>query len=165
MTSAEKHLDYSYGSMNNTSTTSTSRNSNSSSISNIIHHNNNYNIATEPGVCVISAEDGERMRQSYEDNLGIRMTLVVARMIEKAVADGLTVDEIILAIEETGFAPSPSPWYLRKILENWLATGVTISKARHQNTPNGTRIGWWRTRNASLRAANAWQGEEDEEMK
>lgn len=136
--------------------------STNSRTSSIIHHDNNHNIDTEPGVCIISAEDGERIRQSYEDNVGIRMTLVVARMIEQAVKDGLTVEEVILAIEETGFAPSPSPHYLRAILRHWTETGLTISKAQHWNRPNGSRVTWWQTRNGAMRSANAWKGEEED---
>ena len=161
MTYEEQKQGYSCGSMNSTSSTS-SRTSSSSISSTIIHnnYNNNY-IDTDPGVCMITAEDGERIRESYEDNLGIRMTLVVARMIEQAVKDGLTVDEVILAIEETGFAPSPSPYYLRAILKHWTETGLTISKVNHWNRPNGSRVTWWQTRNGNMRSANAWKGEED----
>ena len=105
------------------------------------YNNNTNNDTPEPGV--LSPEDGERMREAYEDNIGRPMTLAVASMIEKALAHGLTVDEIIMAIEETGFARDPSPWYLRAILEHWAATGVTVSKARHEIRANrGVR--WWR---------------------
>jgi len=64
-------------------------------------------------------------------------------MIEKAFANGLEANEIIMAIEETGFAPQPSPWYLKKILENWVTNGVTVSKIRHLVSAN-RGLPWWR---------------------
>lgn len=94
------------------------------------NHNNNNNYHTEPGVSFITAEDGERICSAYTENIG-PLTASVAHMIESFVSQGLTVDNIILAIEETGFAPRPSAYYLRAILRNWARDGVTVTKARH----------------------------------
>ena len=80
------------------------------------HNNNNYNIAHGAGRVPLSPDQTERIRDAYTDNIG-PMTGAVARMIETAIDHGLTVKEVIEAIEETGFAPRPSPWYLKKILE------------------------------------------------
>ena len=94
------------------------------------YYNNNYNINTEPGVFILSAEDGERICTAYTENIG-PMTAAVANMILSFLQKSLTVDNIVLAIEETGFAPRPSAYYLRAILRNWAQFGVTASKARH----------------------------------
>lgn len=116
----------------------------------IQNHNNNYisNGAgrVQPGRPVrATPADFERIRETYADNIGT-MTAAIGRMIERALDHGLTVDEICMAIEETGFAPRPTAWYLRAILEAWAENGVTISKIRHQVKANaGTR--WWRDEN------------------
>ena len=95
------------------------------------YHNNNYNnIDTEPGV-LISPEDGERIAQSYHRNIG-NLTGAVASFITQAVASGLTVANILEAIEITGFAPRPSAAYLRAILRNWIRDGVTTSQIKYQ---------------------------------
>ena len=91
----------------------------------------------------ISPEDGERLREAYEENLNMPITGAVAQMIENAVSHGLTVDEVIMAMEETAFAPKPTPWYLRAILQRWALTGVTVSKARHEIYAN-RGVKWWR---------------------
>lgn len=76
---------------------------------------NNYNIPHGTGR-FLSPEQCESIRQAYVDNISDTMTGAVARMIEDAFKHGLEADEIVMAIEETGFAPRPSPWYLKKIL-------------------------------------------------
>lgn len=104
---------------------------------------NNYNnIHTEPGV-LFTCEDLERIKDAYVDNISDRLTGAIAAMIEKAMHAGLTADEIIMAIEETGFAPYPSPRYLQKILENWAMNGVTVSRILHEVSANKASP-WWK---------------------
>ena len=107
------------------------------------HDYNNYNNNIPHGTGrFMTAEECEAIREAYTDNIG-PLTGAVARMIERAFDHGLTAAEIQMAIEETGFAPRPSPYYLKAILENWVETGVTISKIRHEVASNqGSK--WWK---------------------
>lgn len=90
-------------------------------------------------------EDSDRIREAYEDNVAERMTQAAANIIEHAYQEGLEVEEIIMAIEETGLAPSPSPYYLRAILRNWLVNGRITSRARHYSEGHkARRIAWWK---------------------
>ena len=103
------------------------------------HHDyNNYNISHGAGR-FMNPEQCEAIREAYVDNI----TGAVAKLIEQAFDAGLTVDEIVMAIEETGLAPRPSPYYLRAILKNWAETGVTVSKLQHEVHVN-TAMKWWR---------------------
>lgn len=88
-------------------------------------------------------EDGDRILEAYLDNICDRMTSAVAHMLENAYIAGLEVDEIIMAIEETAFAPHPSPRYLRAVLKDWIEKGYTESKIRHYAASNNTRVCWW----------------------
>ena len=105
------------------------------------NYNNNY-IDTGAGR-VWLPEEGERIKEAYCDNISDRMTQAAASLIEKAYQAGLTVDEIIMAIEETGLAPSPSPYYLKAILSNWAENGVTVSRLRHYVAANKANP-WWK---------------------
>ena len=89
-------------------------------------------------------EDGERICQAYLDNVADSMTRSVACIIENAYNAGLTVDEIIMAIEETGLAPHPSPRYLQAILKNWIECGYTVCRARFYSETNNSRVAWWK---------------------
>lgn len=117
---------------------------NSNTISHDYYYNNNY--TTQPGVSqekCLSAEDCETIKQAYLNNISDTMSMAVANMLEKAYEHGLTVDEIVMAIEETGFAKDPTPWYLRKILENWAENGVSFSRIRHTYGKNKA-VPWWK---------------------
>jgi hypothetical protein len=91
---------------------------------NRINNNNKYNnniiiiSDTHPGVS-ISPEDGERIVTAYTANIAPQLTAAVAAMIEEHIARGLTVDDVLDAINRTGFAPRPSPAYLRAVLRNY----------------------------------------------
>ena len=91
----------------------------------------------------MTPENCEAILTAYQENISETMPGAVAHMIENAFKHGLEADEIVMAIEETGFAPKPSPWYLRKILENWVENGVTVSKLRHTIKPN-RGLPWWK---------------------
>ena len=86
----------------------------------------------------LSPEDGERIRDEYLDNIG-PMTSAAANMIENFFAEGIEVEEIIMAIHDTGLASRPSAYYLRAILQNWITQGVTRSRAHNYSTINR----WW----------------------
>ena len=91
---------------------------------------------------VLSDEDKNAILEAYLDNIG-DMTGAVAGVIERAFAAGIDAADIIMAIEDTGLAPRPSGLYLKRILDRWIETGVTVSRARdavHSN--NSTK--WWR---------------------
>lgn len=105
------------------------------------HNNYYYNIHGTGRF--LTAEDGQRIKEAYIDNISDHMTGAVANLITNAHSKGLTVDEIIMAIEETGFAPHPSPAYLRRILENWAENGVTVSKIKHLVSANRA-LPWWK---------------------
>lgn len=109
------------------------------------NYNNNYNNHTEPGVFMITADDAERICKAYNSAIGV-LNGTVAAMIESAVKGGLTVDNIIQAINETAFAPRPSAAYLRAILRNWLKNGVSCGNNRAAS-PAGS---WWQRSNPAL---------------
>ena len=71
----------------------------------------------------VSREDLEIIRNCYVDNIG-KMTAPVARMIEGKLAAGMQPAVICHAIEETGFAPRPSAYYLRAILSRFHDSGI-----------------------------------------
>lgn len=104
---------------------------------------NNYYYNTHGAGRFLTPEDGEAIKQAYLDNISDTMSGAVAHMLESAFKNGLTAKEIVMAIEETGFAPRPSPAYLRKILENWVTNGVTVSKIRHEVSAN-RGLPWWK---------------------
>ena len=106
-------------------------------------NNKDYYYNTHGAGRFMTPEDCERIKEAYLDNVSDRLTSAVAKMIEDAFKAGLTVDEIIMAIEETGFAPNPAPPYLRRILERWALFGVTVSRIRHERTENAAHP-WWR---------------------
>ena len=111
-------------------------------------HNYNYNnnYTTLPGVSqdkCLSPDDCELIKDAYCNNISDTMTMAVANIIEKAYENGITVDEIIMAIEDTGMARNPTPWYLKKILENWAESGVTFSRMRHKYGANHAKP-WWK---------------------
>lgn len=102
---------------------------------------NNNNILHGAGR-VLSDEDKEVLRECYNDNIG-EMTGAAAGVIERAFLAGIDVCDIIMAIEDTGLAPRPSGYYLKRILDRWIETGVTVSRARDKVKSNNSRK-WWR---------------------
>lgn len=102
---------------------------------------NNNNILHGSGR-VLSDEDKKILRECYNDNIG-DMTAAAADVIERAFLAGIDVCDIIMAIEDTGLAPRPSGYYLKRILDRWIETGVTVSRARDKVKSNNSRK-WWR---------------------
>lgn len=66
----------------------------------------------------------ELLQNYYSDNLGTAMPFPIADLVARAAKAGMTVEAVMLAIDETMFAPRPSPHYLRAILTRWLGAGV-----------------------------------------
>ena len=131
--------------MTNSRNTSNNTMTSTSKIITEDHYNNNY-YTTEPGVQqqrYMTPEDCESIKQAYLNNISDTMTAAVAHMIERAFNAGLTTDEIVMAIEDTGMAKFPSPWYLKKILETWAENGVTVSRIRNLIQPNRANP-WWK---------------------
>ena len=75
----------------------------------------------EPGV--FYEKDLEIIRCAYTVSIG-DMTVSVASMIERYLRIGMRPDVICHAIEETGFAPRPTPHYLRAILTRYAQSGI-----------------------------------------
>lgn len=113
------------------------------------NYNNNYNNNhTQPGVCIVSPEDTERICEAYTENIG-NLNAAIIGMIASAIEKGLTVENILMAIEETAFAPRPSAAYLRAILRNWCQYGVSVAKARHE-AQKDSMYSYWQRSNPAL---------------
>lgn len=105
------------------------------------YNNNYYNNPNGAGRALTEC-DQQLLKEAYCDNIGT-MTGAAAKLLESAFDSGLSVDELVMAIEETGLAPRPSAYYLKAILENWARNGVTVSKMRHQIKVNRA-MKWWK---------------------
>lgn len=95
-------------------------------------------IADLPGEQVM-----ERIAQSYRDNIAPQITKAAAVVIENALKNGMEPQTVIMAIEETGLASRPSPYYLRAILRNWAENGVVVSRV-YDSTGTTKGRPWWR---------------------
>lgn len=108
------------------------------------YYNNNY-IHTDPGVSLPGAEIMDQIAEAYRDNISDRITAVAAGVIEEALKHGMEPATVILAIEETGMASRPSPYYLAAVLRNWATNGVVFSRARGTGEVFTTAARpWWR---------------------
>ena len=105
----------------------------------------NNNIHTLPGVSrpLPPDEAMQLIADAYRANIGDTITQAAANLIEDALTHGMEPDTVILAIEETGLASRPSPYYLRAVLRNWAESGVTVSRARNRQGRTDARP-WWR---------------------
>ena len=74
---------------------------------------------TEPGVCTANPQDLEVIRTAYNGVCG-PLTAPIAHFIEKCLSAGMEPAVIVDAIERTGWARRPSPFYLRAILQRYL---------------------------------------------
>lgn len=114
------------------------------------HHQRDYNYYnynnTDPGVFpgkLPPAEAMDMIAEAYRANIGDRITRAAASIIEEALTHGMEPDTVVLAIEETGLASRPSPYYLRAILMNWAYSGVTVSRVRETQGITDARP-WWK---------------------
>lgn len=111
------------------------------------YYYNNYYYHTEPGVSVElpPAEVLEKIAKAYRENIAARITGMAAGIIERALKNGMEPATVILAIEETGMASRPSPYYLAAVLRNWAETGVVLSRSRGGADVTTTEARpWWR---------------------
>lgn len=113
------------------------------------HDNNNYNnIHTDPGVFSENAlppdEAMARIAEAYRENISPTITRVAAQLIEDALTHGMEPATVILAIEETGMAARPSPYYLRAILRHWAEFGVVFSKREGHMMGTTKAWPWWK---------------------
>lgn len=72
----------------------------------------------------LTPNDEEMLQEYYEDNFGSRMPYPIAGLIKRACALGMGPEVVCMAIDETMFAPKPSPHYLRAILNRWMQNGI-----------------------------------------
>lgn len=95
--------------------------------------------------------DLETIRDAYTVNIGA-MSVSVASMIERFLRIGMRPDVICHAIEETGFAPRPTPHYLRAILTRYAKSGILTMddvmrdenrRIGEQNQANNMRYQGW----------------------
>jgi hypothetical protein len=111
-------------------------------------------IDTEPGVC-ITPEDLERIRVRYEQMVGVGLTYFAANVIESAFKAGICPEAVLMAIDSTGAARSPSAQYLRAILSRWARSGIhTVDDVlRDQGAHDGAKAKWWEQKNPALNYA------------
>ena len=79
-----------------------------------------------------SPDQIELLQNYYEDNLGTKMPFPIAKLAIQAEKAGMQVETFMEAIDETMFAPRPSPYYLRAVVLRWLASGIlTVAQVAH----------------------------------
>lgn len=109
------------------------------------NYNTNTIITTRSQACsdLPGDEIMEKISEAYKANIGPMITQAAAIVIENALKAGMEPGTVIWAIEETGLAARPSPYYLRAVLRNWAETGVACSRVREDwKRTNG--MPWWR---------------------
>lgn len=111
------------------------------------HNYNNIIITTRNRACSSDELPGneimETIAESYRANIGPVITQAAALVIENALKNGMEPATVILAIEETGMASRPSPYYLRAVLRNWAEYGVVTSRVRDKWQTTQAKP-WWR---------------------
>lgn len=83
---------------------------------------------TEPGVLY----DLYRIKDAYNEVLG-PLNTIIGEYIDRIMKAGMETDVIINAIHETAWAKWPSPYYLRAILQRYLADGILTSAQLHHD--------------------------------
>ena len=110
------------------------------------YYYNNNTITTRTQACskeLPGDEIMEKIAEAYKANVGPVITQAAASVIENALKAGMEPSTVIWAIEETGLAARPSPYYLRAVLRNWAEWGVATSRAREDwKRTNG--MPWWK---------------------
>lgn len=86
----------------------------------------------------------EQIAEAYRANVSETVTRAAAGIIERALSSGMEPATVILAIEETGLASRPSPYYLSAVLRNWAERGVVVSRARDIGVKVTDARPWWR---------------------
>ena len=117
------------------------------------YYNNNYPAraracaregvgATKQETELPPSEIMEKIAEAYKANINRMISKAAAGIIERALTSGMEPQTVILAIEETGMASRPSPYYLSAVLRNWAEYGVVTSKAHGEWTTTEARP-WW----------------------
>ena len=113
--------------------------------------NNYYNNTTRGRACsdqpaeMPGREIMDQIAEAYRQNINPMISGVAAQMIEQALKSGMEPGTVILAIEETGMASRPSPYYLAAILKRWAESGVVVSRSRGGFDVSTTAARpWWR---------------------
>ena len=114
------------------------------------YYYNNYNNITRSRACSSETTDElpgneimEKIAEAYRANINQVISMAAAGVIEEALRHGMEPATVILAIEETGLASRPSPYYLRAVLRNWAEWGVITCRAREKSGTTDARP-WWR---------------------
>lgn len=106
---------------------------------------NNYNTRARARKELPGKEAMGLIAEAYRANISETITRAAATIIEEALTHGMETDTVIMAIEETGLASRPSPYYLRAVLRNWAENGVVMSRITGEiRTTEGTP--WWKTK-------------------
>ena len=101
--------------------------------------------ATEAAHELPGREIMEQIAQAYRENINPMITKAAAGIMERALLGGMEPSTVILAIEETGMASRPSPYYLSAVLRNWAENGVVLSRSRGGADVSTTQARpWWR---------------------
>lgn len=66
--------------------------------------------------------------RSYEEAIGAPMSVNVARYLSLLLDGGMEPGLILDAIDQTAWAPRPSPYYLRAVLERYVLDGLTNAR-------------------------------------
>jgi len=85
----------------------------------------------------------EKIAEAYRANINPMISKAAAGIIERALSAGMEPATVILAIEETGMASRPSPYYLSAVLRNWAENGVVVSRARDIGVKTTEARPWW----------------------
>ena len=85
----------------------------------------------------------EQIAEAYRANINPMISKAAAGIIERALTAGMEPATVILAIEETGMASRPSPYYLSAVLRNWAQNGVVVSRARDIGVKTTEARPWW----------------------
>ena len=86
----------------------------------------------------------EQIAEAYRANVSPMISKAAAGIIERALTAGMEPATVILAIEETGMASRPSPYYLSAVLRNWAEYGVVTSRAREIGVKVTDARPWWK---------------------
>lgn len=87
----------------------------------------------------------DQIATAYKENINPMITAAAAGIIERALQHGMEPQTVIQAIEETGMASRPSPYYLSAVLRNWAESGVVLSRSRGGADIHTTQARpWWR---------------------
>lgn len=97
----------------------------------------------EPANKLPPREVMEQIAESYRANISPMISKAAAGIIERALNNGMEPATVILAIEETGMASRPSPYYLSAVLRNWAENGVVVSRARDIGVKITEARPWW----------------------